>query len=49
MDRLINHLEWLETLSVRNAVLVFALEAYTIVGMSLFVGYKLVDWLLLLF
>lgn len=47
MNKLINHLEWLETLSVRNAVLVFALEAYAIVGMSLFVGYKLVDWLLL--
>ena len=47
MNKLLSHLEWLETLSVRNAVLVFALEAYTIVGMSLFVGYKLVDWLLL--
>lgn len=47
LNKALNHLEWLETLSVRNAVLVFALEAYTIVGMSLFVGYKLVDWLLL--
>ena len=46
MSKLLNHLEWLDTLSVRNAVLVFALEAYTIVGMFLFVGYKLVDWLL---
>ena len=47
MNKLLNHLEWLETLSVRNAIIIFALEAYTIVGMSLFVGYKLVDWLLL--
>jgi hypothetical protein len=46
MNKLLNHLEWLETLSVRSAVLIFALEAYTIVGMSLFVGYKIVDWLL---
>lgn len=46
MNKLLSHLEWLETLSVRNAVLVFALEAYTSVGMSLFVGYKIVDWLL---
>lgn len=45
MNKLLSHLEWLEALSVRNAVLVFALEAYTIVGMSLFVGYKFVDWL----
>ncbi len=45
MNRLINNLEWLETLSVRNAILIFALEAYTIVGMSLFVGYKLIGWL----
>lgn len=46
MNKLMNHLGWLETLSVRNAIIIFALEAYTIVGMSLFVGYKIVDWLL---
>ena len=45
MNKLLNHLEWLETLSVRKAILIFALESYLIVGSTGFVGYKFISWL----
>lgn len=46
LNKALNHFEWLSTLSVRKAILIFALESYLVVGSTIFVGYKLVDWLL---
>jgi hypothetical protein len=45
LNKALNHLEWLSTLSVRKALLIFALESYLIVGLTGFVGYQFISWL----
>ena len=45
MNKLLNHFEWLSTLSVRKAILIFALESYLVVGIPIFAGYKFISWL----
>jgi len=45
LNKALNHFEWLSTLSVRKAILIFALESYVVVGTIIFTVYNLVDWL----
>ena len=45
LNKALNHIEWLSTLSVRKSILIFALESYFIVGSIIFVGYKFINWL----
>ena len=45
LNKALNHFEWLSTLSVRKAILIFALESYLVVGLTIFAGYKFISWL----
>ena len=45
LNKALNHLEWLSTLSVRKALFIFALESYAFVGILIFVGYQFISWL----
>ena len=45
LNKALNHFEWLSTLSVHKALLIFVLESYLIVGATGFVGYKFISWL----
>lgn len=45
LNKALNHFEWLSTLSVRKAILIFALESYTFVGILIFAGYEFISWL----